>query len=140
MGWKSTSRPFYASSSFYCPWFYVLGRLNITSSSFSYQSKGEFKWDINMLSHFRRETANENKQFKDTKTLISNSCLVRQSFQGYLCKSGIATFPWEVEWNYTYSLLKKMHLWKFWVTPFWTETRLNLPCTGVRNYYSRSIS
>jgi len=30
----------------------------------------------------RRETAIENKQFKETKTLISNSYLIRQSFRG----------------------------------------------------------
>ena len=30
--------------------------------------------------HFRRETANENKQFKETKPLISNAYLIRQIF------------------------------------------------------------
>ena len=40
--------------------------------------------------HFRREPANENKHLNGTKTLISNSYLIRQSFQGYRCKSGIA--------------------------------------------------
>ena len=39
------------------------------------------------LCYSRRETANENKQFKETKTLIYNSYLIRQSFQGYRCKS-----------------------------------------------------
>ena len=39
-------------------------------------------------SHFRRETINENKQPKETKTM-SNSYLIRKGFQGYLCKSGI---------------------------------------------------
>ena len=33
-----------------------------------------------------RETAHENKQFKETKTWISNSYLITQSFQAYRCK------------------------------------------------------
>ena len=39
--------------------------------------------------NFHWETANENKQFNETKTLIYNSYLIRQSFKGYRCKSGI---------------------------------------------------
>ena len=38
------------------------------------------------------EIANENKELKETKTLIYNSYLIRQSFQGYRCKSGIVRF------------------------------------------------
>ena len=34
------------------------------------------KW----ASHFRRELSNKNKQFKETKTWIYGSCLIRQSF------------------------------------------------------------
>ena len=34
----------------------------------------------------------ENKEFKETKSLISNASLIRQSFQGYGCKSGIVIF------------------------------------------------
>ena len=37
---------------------------------------------------------------KETKTLISNSYLIRQSFQGYRCKSGIVIIKWRVTWNY----------------------------------------
>ena len=44
----------------------------------------------NRTIHFRRETANENEQFKETKTLNSNLNLIRQSFLRYRCKSGIA--------------------------------------------------
>ena len=33
-------------------------------------------------SHFHREIANKNNQFKETKTLISNLYLIRQSFKG----------------------------------------------------------
>ena len=48
----------------------------------------------------------KNKQLKETKTCISNSYLIRQSFQGYRCKSGIDIFAWRVIWNYAYSLFK----------------------------------
>ena len=37
---------------------------------------------------FHREPENENKQFKETKRLIPNSFLSRQSFQGCRFKSG----------------------------------------------------
>ena len=53
------------------------------------------------VSHFRRETANENKQSKETKT--SNSHLMSHSFQGYRCKSGIVIFVRRVIWNDVYS-------------------------------------
>ena len=46
---------------------------------------------------------NKNKQFEETKTWISISYLIRKSFQGYHCKSGIAIFAWRVTWNYAYS-------------------------------------
>ena len=36
-------------------------------------------------SQFHRETANENKQFKEIKTLISNSNYSIRSFQGNHC-------------------------------------------------------
>ena len=49
---------------------------------------------------------NENKQFKQKKTLISNSCLIRQSFQGYRCKSCIMIFARRIFWNYAYSPFK----------------------------------
>ena len=39
-----------------------------------------------------REPAKENKHSKETKTLIIHACMIRQSFQGYRCKSDIATF------------------------------------------------
>ena len=54
-------------------------------------------------SHIGWETAIKNKQFKETKTLISNLCLIRQSFQVYRCKSSISTFEWS---NYAYSPFK----------------------------------
>ena len=44
---------------------------------------------------FCREPANENKQFKKTKTLISNSYLIRQSFYGYHCKSALPSWHGE---------------------------------------------
>ena len=42
--------------------------------------------------------------------MISNLYLIRQSFQGFRCKSGIAIFAWRVTWNYAYSLLKMVFL------------------------------
>ena len=50
------------------------------------------KW----ASHFCRGTTKENKQFKETKTWISKSYLIRQSFKGYRWKSGIAIFAWMI--------------------------------------------
>ena len=47
------------------------------------------KW----TSHTWRDTSTVNNQFIETKTLISNLYLIRQSFLGYRCKSGIAIFP-----------------------------------------------
>ena len=45
------------------------------------------------VSHFCREPAYENKQFKKTKkTWIYNSYLIRQSFWGYRCELDIAIF------------------------------------------------
>ena len=42
-------------------------------------------------SHFWRETATENNQFSNLKTLISNSYnLIRQSFYGHSCELGIS--------------------------------------------------
>ena len=49
---------------------------------------------------------NENKQFKQKKTWISNSCLIRQSFQGYRCKSCIIIFARRIFWNYANSPFK----------------------------------
>ena len=53
-------------------------------------------------SHFCRETANENKQFKETKTwphLIHTWS--DKAFR--FCKSGILIFTWRATWNYAYS-------------------------------------
>ena len=41
---------------------------------------------------FAKKPANENIQFNETKTLNSNSYLLRQRFEGYRCKSDIAIF------------------------------------------------
>ena len=80
-----------------------------------YDKGGFFLWVSPLLlinkkfaSLFCRETASENKQFKETQTLISNSNLIRQSFQGYLCKSDIAIFAWRVAKNYACSPFKKL--------------------------------
>ena len=54
-------------------------------------------------SHFCRETANKNKQFKETKTLLSDLYFIRKSFSGYRWKSGIVIFTWRVNWNNAYS-------------------------------------
>ena len=56
--------------------------------------------------NLRKETTNKNLQFKETKSLIYNSYLIRQSFQGYRCKSGIYIFAWRVTWNYASNPLK----------------------------------
>ena len=52
-------------------------------------------------SHFRRKTANENKQ--QQLTLMYNSYLIRQSFWGFGCKSNISISAWRVTWNYAYN-------------------------------------
>ena len=39
--------------------------------------------------HFLRETGNKKKQFKETKTMISNSYFIRQSFKAYRGKLNI---------------------------------------------------
>ena len=44
----------------------------------------------------------QKKHFKETKTLISNSYLIRQIFSWYRCKSGIEIFAWRVTWKYIY--------------------------------------
>ena len=41
-------------------------------------------------------TAIEDNSFKETKTRISNSYLIRQSFSGYRCESGTVIFAWSV--------------------------------------------
>ena len=78
-----------------------LTRKVFTSESFSIAF-----YKQEMRGHFRRETANENDDFKETKTLISNSHLIWQRFQGYRGKSDIAIFAWRVSWIYAYSFLK----------------------------------
>ena len=62
--------------------------------------------DEKCASHFCRETANENKQLKETKSLISHFYLIRQSFQGHQCKSGIGKFAWRFTWNQAQSPFK----------------------------------
>ena len=42
------------------------------------------------------DTAIEDNLFKETKTRISNSYLIRQSYSGYRCKSDIAIFEWKI--------------------------------------------
>ena len=44
----------------------------------------------------------QKKHFNETKTLISNSYLIRQIFSWYRCKSGIEIFAWRVTWKYIY--------------------------------------
>ena len=44
-------------------------------------------------SHFRRETANESKYFREIKSLLSNLYLIEQRFQGYDCTSYSHTVP-----------------------------------------------
>ena len=78
-----------------------LTRKVFTSESFSIAF-----YKQEMRGHFRRETANEKDDFKETKTLISNSHLIWQRFQGYRGKSDIAIFAWRVSWIYAYSFLK----------------------------------
>ena len=73
---------------------------------FIYESFSMAFYKQEMRGHFRRETANENDHFKETKTLISNSHLIRQRLQGYRGKSDIAIFAWRVTWIYAYSFLK----------------------------------
>ena len=46
----------------------------------------------------------ENHKFsKKNQTLISNWYLIRQSFKGYRCESGMVIFAWRVILNYPYS-------------------------------------
>ena len=84
--------------------------------SFFWFEKCIFLWISPLLhinkecaSHFRREPANKNiRLIKDTKTLLSNSYLTRQSFQGYRCKSDIVIFACTVKLEVTLTVpLKK---------------------------------
>ena len=61
-------------------------------------------------SRFCRETTNENKQFKETKTWISNFYLIRKSLEGDCCESGNAIFAWRVTFNYAYSPFKPLRV------------------------------
>ena len=72
----------------------------LISVNLSFLSLISKKW----ASHFRREPAIKNKQFEGTKTLKSNSYLISFSFKGYLCKSEIVIFAWNVIWNNANSL------------------------------------
>ena len=83
--------------------------------SFFWLEKCLFLWVSRLLlinekcaSHFRRETASENKQFKETNLwyLIQTWTLNRQHFLGYWCKSGIAIFARRVTCIYAYSPFK----------------------------------
>ena len=74
------------------------GIVNISASFSIASSKQGMRKSI---SH--GESANVNNSLKKTKSLISNSFLTRQSFQGHRCKSGIAIFAWRLTWNYAYS-------------------------------------
>ena len=52
---------------------------------------------------------NEDKQFNETKTLISNSYLIYKSditFKVYSWKSDIAIFAWRVNWKHDYNPFK----------------------------------
>ena len=66
---------------------------------FSWLEKCLFLWISQLFliskkcaSHFCREIANDNKQFKERKTRISNSYLIRLRFQVYCSKSGTVIF------------------------------------------------
>ena len=63
------------------------------------ERKHNFKWP---------SMQNENYQFKETKTLLSNSYLIRYSSHEYRCKSGIVIFSWRVTWNYAHSPCKDL--------------------------------
>ena len=49
------------------------------------------------------ETIFKNYQISKWLTLIYNSYLIRESFSGYRCESGIAFDSWRIVWNYAYS-------------------------------------
>ena len=57
-----------------------------------YRQKVFLSVRFSIRSDFCRETPKENKQFKETKSMISNPHLIRQRFQGYCCKSCIVIF------------------------------------------------
>jgi len=82
------------------------------------------------------------KQFKETKTFISSSFCIRQSFQENNWRSDNAIFEWRVTWNYTHSpfnaseLLMKLERMKM-------EKLINTFITRVKpiqNYWSRNCS
>ena len=50
----------------------------------------------------QRRNYNKFKHFS-RKTTVFSTFLIRLSFQGYLCKSGIAIFALRFTWNYAYS-------------------------------------
>ena len=71
-------------------------------------------WTPNL--HFFLKTRNEvtfvekpqiKNPFRGTKTLISDSYLIRQSFQGHLCKLGIAIFAYLFKITLTVPLKEK---------------------------------
>ena len=44
-------------------------------------------------SHFRRETSNENKQLKETKTMINNLYLSDKAFKGTVVNRVLPSWP-----------------------------------------------
>ena len=70
------------------------------------------------------------KSLKFKKNIIHNSYLIRQSFEGYRCKSDIAIFPWRVTWNWNLKIVSFTHfklsinnnfahfLFHFWILSF----------------------
>ena len=82
------------------------------------------------------------KQFKETKTFISYSYLIRQRFQGYRFKSGIAIFSWRITLNYAYSpfnldgvnlqyfKLRLFDLYRMHSCKYWRST--TLCCKDIR--------
>ena len=59
----------------------------------------------------------KNNQFSKLKKINTYFIqLIRQSFQGYLCESGIAIYAWKVSLNYAYSPFKS--ILKYETNPF----------------------
>ena len=54
-------------------------------------------------SHFCSETANENKQFKETKTLFIIHTWSEKVSEGTVVNRPLPYFAWRFTWNYAYS-------------------------------------
>jgi len=90
--------------------------INIYELGYFYVSSLQ-KW----LAHFYCSKISELSELYIFKTNKSSTLLIRERFQGYWCKFGIAIYAWRVTWNYVYR-------------PFKNWNRTPRPPSGSDNY------